>query len=359
MKIAVYTIALNEAKHAERWARSATDADYRIVADTGSTDGTVELLGQMGVTVHSIAIRPWRFDDARNAALALIPADADVCLSMDMDEFLAPGWRSALEANWAPDTTAMYCRLSLQSSPEDPTPTAWPAKKFHSRWGYRFRRPVHEALFFSGDEEIAPRCDDILIYHIKDLSKPTRQQYLPLLELGYKDDPNDSQLAFWLARDLMYAGRHGEASDVFQHYLSLPLSTWTDERSEAMRFLARVQPDRKMYWLERARLEAPHRREIWHDLAEEHHHQADWLTLFWVCTNGIEKTYRTNSYLDDGSVWGFRLYDLGAIACWHLNMMDQAVKWGQNALDLDPTNQRLKNNQDFFIRRRQELLTAG
>jgi hypothetical protein len=33
VKIAVYTIALNEAAHAERWAESAADADYRVVAD--------------------------------------------------------------------------------------------------------------------------------------------------------------------------------------------------------------------------------------------------------------------------------------------------------------------------------------
>ena len=38
MKIAVYAIALNEAKHAKRWAEATKDADIRIVADTGSTD---------------------------------------------------------------------------------------------------------------------------------------------------------------------------------------------------------------------------------------------------------------------------------------------------------------------------------
>jgi len=96
----VYTIALNEAAHAERWANSAVDADYRIVADTGSTDDTVERLTKAGVTVHRIAIRPWRFDDARNAAMALIPDDVDVCASMDMDRFLEPGWREKLEAAW-------------------------------------------------------------------------------------------------------------------------------------------------------------------------------------------------------------------------------------------------------------------
>jgi hypothetical protein len=58
VKIAVYTIALNEAAHAERWAESAADADYRILADTGSTDDTVGRLTRAGVTVHRIAVRP-------------------------------------------------------------------------------------------------------------------------------------------------------------------------------------------------------------------------------------------------------------------------------------------------------------
>ena len=122
-----------------------------------------------------------------------------------------------------------------------------------------------------------------------------------------------------------------------------------------MRYLARMQPDKKMAWLDKARVEAPHRRETWLDLAEEFHGQADWLNLFWACTNGIEKTHRTGSYLDDDHCWGFRLYDLGAIAAWHLNVMDRAVEWGQKALELDPGNQRLKNNLDFFIRRREEV----
>ena len=122
MKVAVYTIALNEAAHAERWANSAVDADYRIVADTGSTDDTVERLTKAGVRVHRIAIRPWRFDDARNAAMALIPDDVDVCFSMDMDEFLGPGWRPKLDAAWTPETTALWCRKVSRSSVDDPTP---------------------------------------------------------------------------------------------------------------------------------------------------------------------------------------------------------------------------------------------
>ena len=42
MKIAVYTIALNEEQFVETWYESAKNADYLLIADTGSTDATIE-----------------------------------------------------------------------------------------------------------------------------------------------------------------------------------------------------------------------------------------------------------------------------------------------------------------------------
>ena len=356
LKVAVYTIALNEAMHVDRWADSAVDADYRIIADTGSTDGTVERLREKGVIVHPIAIRPWRFDDARNAAMALIPGDVDVCVTMDMDVFLAPGWRPKLEAAWTEGTTALYIRMILRPNTDNLDGVGGsPSKSFHHRWGYRFKRPVHEALVFTGEQERAHNCFDLVMYHVQDHSKTTRRQYLPLMELAHKEDPKDSQICFWLGREYMWASRPEEAAELLQRYLALPDSNWTEERAEAMRYLARLQPDQKMAWLDRARLEAPHRRETWLDLAEELHHQGDWPGLFWACLNGIEKTRQTGSYLDDGHAWGFRLFDLGAIACWHLNVMDRAVVWGEKAIELDPGNERLKTNLGFFLHRREEL----
>jgi glycosyltransferase involved in cell wall biosynthesis len=201
VKVAVYTIALNAAAHAERWAESAAEADYRIVADTGSTDDTVERLTRAGVTVHRIAVRPWRFDVARNTAMALIPDDVDVCCTMDMDRFLGPGWRPKLEAAWTPDTTAPFCRVEYRASADDPTLRGWPAKNFHHRCGYRFKRPVHEALCYTG-EQVTRDCADIVVYEVQDHGKETRRQYL-----------------------------------------------------------ARMQPEKRMDWLDRARAEAPHPRE--------------------------------------------------------------------------------------------------
>jgi hypothetical protein len=354
VKVAVYTIALNEAAHAERWAESAADADYLIVADTGSTDDTVDRLTRAGVTVHRIAVRPWRFDVARNAAMALIPSDVDVCCTMDMDMFLEPGWRPKLEATWTRGTTALNCNLVWWTSPVDPTPLKkYLVRNFHARWGYRFKRPVHETLIFAG-EEVTGSCPEIVIHHLRS-SGGDRERYLKLLELALAEDPGDAQISFWLGRDCLSADRHERGIEALQHYLDLPTATWVVERSEAMRCLARMQPEKRLLWLDKARIEAPYRREVWLDLAEEFHGQADWLNLLWACTNGIEHTRRTESYLDEQHCWGFRLFDLGAIAAWRLNVMDRAVEWGQKALELDPGNERLKNNLDFFIRRREEV----
>ena len=43
MKIAVYAISKNESQFVERFCKSAVDADLIVIADTGSTDNTVEL----------------------------------------------------------------------------------------------------------------------------------------------------------------------------------------------------------------------------------------------------------------------------------------------------------------------------
>jgi hypothetical protein len=43
VKVAVYTISLNESDFFERWYESAKDADYLLIGDTGSSDDTVKL----------------------------------------------------------------------------------------------------------------------------------------------------------------------------------------------------------------------------------------------------------------------------------------------------------------------------
>jgi hypothetical protein len=58
--------------------------------------------------------------------------------------------------------------------------------------------------------------------------------------------------------------------------------------------------------------------------------------------------------------WGFRLFDLGAIAASRLNLTDLAVEWGHKALELasDDQRQRLESNLSFFVSHRKEVRLA-
>jgi glycosyltransferase involved in cell wall biosynthesis len=346
LKIAIYTIALNEARHVDRWRSSVNEADYLVVADTGSTDGTAKRLSAAGVQVHRIGIHPWRFDDARNASLALVPADADVCISLDMDEFMMPGWRAAVESAW-PGATRLSYNFAPNHNGSGTAAHVIRKSKIHARRGYRWKRIIHEDLQPTDAHEKHAETDAVLIGQIQDPTKD-RSQYRSMLERAHAEDPDDSQICFWLARDLMYAGFDQRSAEKYRAYLDLPTSTWPDERCEAMRFLARVEPHRKREWLQTSVAEAPHRRELWLDLAEFFHAERNWCDLFWACMSGLEKTRRTGSYLDEPAAWGYRLYDLAALACLHLGLTDQAIKWGSMALDLAPDDSRLSNNLGYY-----------
>jgi glycosyltransferase involved in cell wall biosynthesis len=144
MKIAVYTIALNEEKFVRRWVESARDADYLLIADTGSTDKTIEIAKALGVNVFPISVKPWRFDDARNASLALLPQDIDLCVALDMDEVLVGDWRRQLELAYAKQINRPTYRF-ITSWDEAGNPSMeFEGFRIHSRHGYRWKFPIHE-----------------------------------------------------------------------------------------------------------------------------------------------------------------------------------------------------------------------
>ena len=89
-KVCVYAICKNEAKFVRRWMDSMREADWVVVLDTGSDDGTPAMLRKLGAQVTEEIISPWRFDAARNRSLELVPEEADICVCTDLDEVLRP-----------------------------------------------------------------------------------------------------------------------------------------------------------------------------------------------------------------------------------------------------------------------------
>lgn len=343
MKIAVYTIAKNEEKFVEKWAESCKDADYRFILDTGSEDKTVDLARSLGIDVAVASISPWRFDDARNASLALIPNDIDICIALDMDEILVPGWRQELE-KIDPKTTRPRYKYTWSWNGDKPG-LQYGADKIHSRHGYRWKHPVHEVLIADRIEEVQEWVD-LEIHHFPDNSK-SRGQYFQLLELATSEDPSDDRNSFYLAREYFFYGMYEKAATEFQRHLSLPKATWKAERAASMRYLSKCQPELAKKWLELSIEESP-RRESIIELALLFYRNNDFENCYLKAIEAISIADKPLDYLCEEFAWGDIPYDLAAISAWNIGLKEEAAFYGEKALELNPKDKRLQDNLGYY-----------
>lgn len=348
LKICIYAISKNEAHFVKRFAESAREADLIMVADTGSTDDTVEECKRNGVTVHQICITPWRFDHARNAAIALIPRDIDVCISLDLDEVMEPGWREEIERVWIKGTTT---RLSYFFD--------WGAgikfryEKIHARHGYFWHHPCHEyPVFDKRITEVYANTEMLLVSHHPDPTK-SRGQYLDLLELSVKEDPACPRNAFYYARELSFRCDWQKAIDECNRYLNLPGADWQNERCYAYRVMGRCY-DALGDWtkaeasFQKSAAEAPNTREPWCELAMLYYRQQRWAESYAASMRALSIKDRALVYTCDPAVWGHFAHDLASISAWHMGMMDQALEQAQMACIASPNDDRLRANLDMI-----------
>lgn len=347
MKVAVYAISLNEEQFVKRWAESAKDADYIVLADTGSTDRTVEIARELGVAVHQIAVSPWRFDDARNASLALIPADADYCIALDLDEVLIEGWRDELEKAYKDGTTRPRYQYTWSWKADGAPDLQYGGDKIHSRRGYRWTHPVHEVLKTYGNNVETQSWYGLNIEHHPDQTKP-RSQYFPLLKMAVEENPNDDRNVFYYARELYFYGMYEEALAHFDKHLSLPSATWRPERAASYRFMAKCDPRSAEMYLTKAVEEAPDRRESVVELANLYYAQADWAKCYDAAKFALEIKNKPLDYLCEDFAWGALPHDLLAISAYNLKKYGEALAHGRIAVALDNSDQRLKDNLEFY-----------
>ena len=348
MKIAVYTIAKNEEQFVKRWAESCKDADYRFILDTGSSDKTVYLAKKAGVDVSIAHINPWRFDDARNISLALLPNDIDYCIALDMDEVLLPGWREHLEKIDKSVTRPRY--KYTWSWNEDGSPgLQYGGDKIHKRHGYRWKHPVHEVLVADRTKEVQDWID-LEIHHYPDHSK-SRGQYFPLLEVAVQEDPSDDRNAYYYARELFYNQMFEKAAEEFKRHLSLPKAVWKPERAASYRYLAKCEPDNAKQYLLKAIEESPERREARVELALFGYNTSDWILCLNMALSALEIKEKPLDYLCEDFAWGYLPYDLAAISSYHLNKNEDAVYYGRLALDHNSQDARLQSNLSYYLQK--------
>lgn len=352
-KVCVYAICKNEESFVDRWMDAVEEADMVVVLDTGSTDNTVEKLKDRGAKVYKEKIEPWRFDVARNLAMDKIPEDIDICVSNDLDEVFEEGWREKLEEKWQLETTRARYTFTW-SYHEDGSPNKqFNMEKIHCRKGFKWVHPVHEVLEYSGIlQDNSVYIPELVLNHYPDISKP-RSQYLPLLELSAKENPFDDRVAFWLGREYMYYDMHDKCISSLESYLKLPTALWDEERSAAMRFIAKSYKEKKDYvnarsWLYKAIAECQNVREPYIHMARLGYSEDNWPLVFLMITQALKIDNKSGSYLLEPESWGYEPYDLGAISAYKLELYELSCEYAKKALELSPNNIRLKNNLELI-----------
>lgn len=352
LRVGVYAICKNEAAFAARWMASMREADTVCVTDTGSTDGTAELLRRAGAQVFEETVSPWRFDAARNRSLAYLPADVDICVCTDLDEVFTAGWRARLEAAWIPGTTRARYLYNWSHKADGSPAVQFVYGKIHARRGYRWFCPVHEYLTCDGAAERAVFVPGLVLEHYPDPAKP-RTSYLPLLERAVRDEPQNERMRYYLGREYLYARRWDACIASLRGFLAMPTATWAPERAAAMRWMAlasyrKGEKKEVRRWYLRAVGETPGMRDAYVEYAQMAYAEQDWETVFAMTEAALAIHARSEEYVNMGYAWDETPDDLCAIACWHLGLRGRALAHARRALAFSPRDERLLKNVAFM-----------
>lgn len=196
--------------------------DYWIIVDTGSTDGTQEIIKTFLKDIPGeLHERPWKnFAHNRNEALALAKGKSDYVLFIDADEelilndFTLPHLDRDFYYIDTHYSGSRYKRVQLINN--------------HLPW--KWAGVLHEAVVCDS----AKTCDSLV--GLYNLARPEGNRSLdPLkyhkdaavLEQGLRDEPNNTRYMFYLAQSYKDAGELEKALDCYRKRIAM--GGWDEE----------------------------------------------------------------------------------------------------------------------------------
>lgn len=352
-RICLYAIAKNEAKNVDPWYESVKEADVVAVLDTGSMDNTVAKLKEhLDIIVDQKHYDVFRFDQARNDSLALIPDDCNICFTIDLDERLNPGWSDILRKEWDPSkhnrgSYSYYFRdTSFEKSRN------W----IHTRdWSWLY--PCHEAMGRNGviwyqPSECLNLHGKIAVRHYPDRSK-SRTSYLPLLEIRASENPEDGESFVYLIReyiiqrDYLKVTALSEKIKKFDHFskeqgaaaliylgdafseLGLPHAAIDCYRESIV-----INPEIRAGYVRLAAKLLGFKDKRLAAIAKN------------VLLDCLEFSKKTTKFVwvDNDDLWRWQVLDWLCVACYWSGEYIEAEAYGRTALAADPGNQHILRN---------------
>ena len=365
-KICIYAICKNEINFVHQWIDNMSEADYIVVLDTGSTDGTYEVLkNDPRITkVKQKKYKNFRFDVARNESLKLVPEDANILFCTDFDELLEPGWGNILRNSWTEQCwRGKYTYVWSHTDAGNPGVT-FTYDKIH-RPGYYWRFAVHEVLALTNDMEetidleehgpegthVADYGNSIVLHHYPiDIE---HRNYLPLLLTRFEENPEEAYSSYLLGREYMMLGPDyfDEALKYFNICLQVPtIDVYSAVKYTVLGYIGAIHVDRQiypeaiMYYHKQLQIDNTHR-EPYTWLAEVYsrlgHHQ---IAIYYIEECVFKRCYRHMDWSEQAPVWNEKPYDILANSYYQLGDSKTALRYTLEALKLAPNDTRLQGN---------------
>ncbi len=349
--ISLCMIVRDEEKALGRCLESvASLMDEIIVADTGSTDRTVEIAEAHGAKVFHF---PWcdDFSAARNFAFS--KATMQYCMWLDADDVLESADREALRTlkeTLSPDTDVVMLRYHTGFDADGaPAFTYWRERLLRRAAGFYWQGAVHEAITPAGKIVYG----DAAVSHKKiGPGDPDRNLRIfeGLLASGKALSPREQ---FYYARELMYHNRDREAADRFERFLDEGHG-WVENNLEACRNLSRCrlrlrEPEKAFAALVRALRFGPPRAELCCDLGSFFLECADYKTaVFWYeRALEAEPSGITGGFTEPDCYGYVPLMQL-CVCHYRLGNPSLAAQYNERAGRLKPENPAYLYNKAFF-----------
>ena len=238
-------IVRNEAAIIERCLNSVVNLiDHWVIVDTGSTDGTQELIRRCLRNVPGELIeRPWiDFAHNRSEALEFALGKSDYVFVIDADDVLIRDDGFEL-----PQLTHDAYYLKIRSGPV----TFWRIQLFRNEPGWRYEGSLHEFLT-RPDIYTYERLHGLLVDSLTGGARAAQprvyQNDVEQLLRALEETPDDPRTIFYLAQSYGAAEEWESALEYYERYTEL--GTWPEEIWVAKFQIAEIKQRLERDWTE-------------------------------------------------------------------------------------------------------------
>lgn len=211
--------------------------DTWVIVDTGSTDGTQEVIQEFmkkNKIPGALYERPWiNFGYNRDEALQLAMTKADYVLFIDADEYFVYEQNFKLPEL---DKDFYYVDISHSGSRYGRN------SLIHTKHDWKWVGVLHEVVC-SNTASTHETLKNIYNMYTTDgaRSKDPRKYHkdAEILEAGLKDEPNNERYVFYLAQSYRDAGEYAQALKNYEKHSQMP--AWDQERFWSFLRIAQMQ----------------------------------------------------------------------------------------------------------------------